>query len=152
MSCQPHRVTSGQSNSGHKQVHVCKLFSHTYQPSVKSVYKTNHFANIKHTYTNTRQIFRRVSPFYITPVKRAHKARTCCYRRPFRLIYRYHVKEKYKKRNRQTQYKILKCYINAYWQIPVPYGSKLHIPPTNYHLLAAQQEPYKKAYPLTKNI
>ena len=34
----------------------------------------------------------------------------------------------------------------------MPYGSKLHIPPTNYHLLAAQQEPYKKAYPLTKNI
>ena len=27
----------------------------------------------------------------------------------------------------------------------VSYGSKLHIPPTNYHLLAAQQEPYKKA-------
>ena len=26
----------------------------------------------------------------------------------------------------------------------VPYGSKLHIPPTNYHLLATQQEPYKK--------
>ena len=26
--------------------------------------------------------------------------------------------------------------------MPVPYGSKLHIPPTNYHLLAAQQEPY----------
>ena len=24
--------------------------------------------------------------------------------------------------------------------IPVPYGSKLHIPPTNYQLLAAQQE------------
>ena len=23
----------------------------------------------------------------------------------------------------------------------VSYGSKLHIPPTNYHLLAAQQEP-----------
>ena len=32
------------------------------------------------------------------------------------------------------------------------YGSKLHIPPTNYHLLAAQQEPYKKAYLLTENI
>ena len=30
--------------------------------------------------------------------------------------------------------------------------SKLHIPPTNCHLLHAQQEPYKKAYPLTKNI
>ena len=29
--------------------------------------------------------------------------------------------------------------------MPVPYGRKLHIPPTNYHLLDAQQEPYKKA-------
>ena len=27
MSCQPHRVTSGQSNSGHKQIHISKLFS-----------------------------------------------------------------------------------------------------------------------------
>ena len=27
----------------------------------------------------------------------------------------------------------------------MPYGSKLHTPPTNYHLLAAQQKPYKKA-------
>ena len=26
----------------------------------------------------------------------------------------------------------------------MPYGRKLHIPPTNYHFLAAQQEPYKK--------
>ena len=30
-------------------------------------------------------------------------------------------------------------------KIPVPYGSKLHIPPTVYHLLAAHQEPYKKS-------
>ena len=44
-----------------------------------------------------------------------------------------------------------KHYINA-WQIPVPYGSKLHTPPTNYHLLAARQEPYKKAQLLIKNI
>ena len=28
----------------------------------------------------------------------------------------------------------------------------LHIPPTNLPLLAAKQEPYKKAYLLTKNI
>ena len=28
----------------------------------------------------------------------------------------------------------------------------LHIPPTNYHLLAAKQEQYKKAYFLTENI
>ena len=37
-----------------------------------------------------------------------------------------------------------KSYINAYWQIAVPYGSKLYTPPTNYHLLAAQQEPDRK--------
>ena len=35
MSCQLHRVTSGQSNSGHKQIHISKIFSHIYQPSVK---------------------------------------------------------------------------------------------------------------------
>ena len=34
MSCQPHRVTSGQSNSGHKQIHISKLFSHIYPSSV----------------------------------------------------------------------------------------------------------------------
>ena len=53
MSCQSHRVTSGQSNSGHKQIHISKLFSHIYQPSVKSIYKTNHFANIKNLHTQT---------------------------------------------------------------------------------------------------
>ena len=30
------------------------------------------------------------------------------------------------------------------------YGSKLHIPPTIYHLLAAQQEPYKKTTTINK--
>ena len=30
--------------------------------------------------------------------------------------------------------------------MPVPYGSTLHIPPTNLLLLAAKQESYKKAY------
>ena len=100
--CQPHRVTSGQSNSGHKQIHISKLFSHIYiQSSVKSIYKTNHFTNIKHTiwyiHKHQTQIFKELVPFNITPVKRAHKARTCWYRRPCCLIYRYQVKEKYKK-------------------------------------------------------
>ena len=36
--------------------------------------------------------------------------------------------------------------------MPVPYGSMLHMPPTNLHLLAAKQEPYKKAYVFTKNV
>ena len=34
----------------------------------------------------------------------------------------------------------------------MPYGSMLHIPPTNLLLLAAKHEPYKKVYLLTKNI
>ena len=34
--------------------------------------------------------------------------------------------------------------------MPVPYGSKLHIPPASYHLLAVQQEPYNKVHLLTK--
>ena len=57
MSCQTRRVTSGQPNSGHKQIHISNLFSHIYQPVVKSIYKTNHFTNIKHTYTNIRHKF-----------------------------------------------------------------------------------------------
>ena len=44
-----------------------------------------------------------------------------------------------------------KCYIDPQQQIPVPYGSMLHIPPTNLLLLTAKQEPYKIAYLLTKN-
>ena len=43
-------------------------------------------------------------------------------------------------------------YINAEQQIPVPYGSMLHIPLTNLLLLAAKQESYKEAYLLIKNI
>ena len=76
MSRQPPRVTSGQSNSGHKQIHISKLFSHyiyIYQPSVKSVYKTNQFANKTYIHKHQTQIFE-VSPFHITPVKRAQKA------------------------------------------------------------------------------
>ena len=36
--------------------------------------------------------------------------------------------------------------------MPGPYGSMLHIPPTNYHIPAAKQESYQNAYLLTKNI
>ena len=47
---------------------------------------------------NSFKTKRSVSPFSITPVKRAHKARTCWYHRPFCLIYQYQVKEKKKKK------------------------------------------------------
>ena len=33
----------------------------------------------------------------------------------------------------------------------MPYGSVLHIPPTNHNLLAVKREAYQKAYLLTKN-
>ena len=39
-----------------------------------------------------------------------------------------------------------KLLYKCFTAIPVPYGSMLHIPPTNLVLLAAKQEPYKKAY------
>ena len=44
---------------------------------------------------------------------------------------------------------IYKC-ITAY--IPVPYGSTLHIPPTNLLLPAAKQKSHKKASLLTKKL
>ena len=47
---------------------------------------------------------------------------------------------------------MLKYHINAQQQIPVPYGSMLHIPPTNCLLRTTKPEPYKKAYLSTKNI
>ena len=70
MSCQPHRVTSGQSKSGHKQIHISKLFSHMYQPSV--IYKTNHFANVKRMYTNIRHKFFEVLVPSVLPLLKEH--------------------------------------------------------------------------------
>ena len=60
-------------------------------------------------------------------------------------IYQYQIFKKYEKgmdrSNIKKKIKLYKC-ITAK---TVPYGSMLHIPPTNL-LLAAKQEPYKKAY------
>ena len=36
------------------------------------------------------------------------------------------------------------CKVGASWQIAAPYGSRLHIPPTIHHLLAAQQATQRK--------
>ena len=72
MSCQPHRVTSGQSNSGHKQIHMSKLFSHIYQPSVKLIYKTSHKSKHK-TYIHKHQtiFFEELAPS-ILPLLKEH--------------------------------------------------------------------------------
>ena len=109
---QPHRVTSQQSYSGHKQLHISQLFLYI---TLCEVSPQNHSANIKQNlmYTQTSNTnFQSVNPFNITPTKRARKARTCWYHWPFHLIYWYQIKEEYKKRM-DTQYKIKKCYINA---------------------------------------
>ena len=37
-------------------------------------------------------------------------------------------------------------------KLAVPYSSKLAVPPTSYHLLAAQQESYKNAGPFDKRL
>ena len=77
------------------------------------------------------------SSFNIALVRKAYKATGIVSHSV--IIYQYQIKDKYKKEWAQTKYNV-----NAWWQIPVQYGSKPHIPPTYCHLLAAQQEPLKK--------
>ena len=48
-------------------------------------------------------------------------------------------------KNSKILYKCITANTSVIW-------SMLHIPPTNCLLLTAKQEPYKKAYLLTKNI
>ena len=94
MSRQPHRITSGQSNSGHKQIHTSKLFSHIRinplsSQSTKPI--TPQTQNIHTQISDTN--FQRASPLNITPAKKAHKARTCWYHQPFCPTYRHQVKQ-----------------------------------------------------------
>ena len=77
-SCQPHRVTPGQSNSGHKQIHISKLFSHIYINPLSSQSTKPITSQTQNIPKHQTQIFD-VSPFNITPLKRAHRARTCWY-------------------------------------------------------------------------
>ena len=68
---------------------------------------------IKHNIHKHRtQNFRRISPFGITPVEKAQKARTRWYRGPFRRFINTRFKKSIK-RNGQKQRKIKKHYINA---------------------------------------
>ena len=66
------------------------------------------------------QNFRRVSPFGITPVEKAHKARTRWYRRPFRRFINTRLKKKYEKgMDRSNIKKLSKCITantGAIWQ------------------------------------
>ena len=89
------------------------------------------------------------SPFHTAPVKKKHKSlgltgiidQSIDLSTPdFKTGLKREREKKKKKRDRG----------NKKIKILVPYGSMLHIPPTNSLLLAAKQEPYKTAYHLTK--
>ena len=98
------------------------------------------------------QNFLRISPFGITPVKKAHKARTRWYRGPFRRFIDTRLKKKksIKKewteaiKNSKILHKCITANTSVIWQ------HAAHT--TNSLLLTAKQEPYKKAYLFTKNI
>ena len=61
-------------------------------------------------HTHRTQNFRRISPFGITPVEKAHKARTRWYRGPFRRFINTIFLKVYKKKWTEA---IKKNYINA---------------------------------------
>ena len=123
--------------------------TNVYQRTVKSVYKTNHFAKYTWIHKHQTQIFE-VSPFNTTLVKRAHKARTCWYRWPFHLIYWYQVKEKYKKGlDRHNIFLFLFLYKCIMANTSAILQQTAH---ATYQLLSAQQEPCKKSLTLNKQI
>ena len=103
MSCQPHRVTSGQSNSGHKQIHVSKLFSHIYISTLCQVILQNQSIRKPKTYIHKHetQIFEGLVPS-ILPLSKEH-IRLGHAGRPFRPIYRYQMREKYIKKKKRKK-------------------------------------------------
>ena len=96
------------------------------KPQIIQKQKISPDTNVQKTYTNIKQFFcRRISPFGIAPVEKAHKARTCWYRGPFnRFINTRSEKSKKgidksnkQKTNKQTKvYKCIKANISAIWQ------------------------------------
>ena len=125
--------------------HACKSSNHKLSKNHKISPDTNLHENHKQT-----QNFLRISLFGITPVKKAHKARTHWYHGLFhRFIDTRFLKSIKKKwteamKNSNTLYKCIAANTSVIWQ---------HVAhTTNRLLLTAKQEPYKKAYLLTKNI
>ena len=105
---QPQRITSGL-----KQTSICLLFTHLviYSshessnhkfPLKKKRSKNQPWHNFTYNKTNTKhqtQNFRRISPFGIASVKKAHKARTRWYRGRRFINTRFKKKKYFKKRN-----------------------------------------------------
>ena len=66
MSCQPHRVTTGQSNSGHKQMHISTLFSHICQVSLQNQSLHKHKT---YRHKHQTQIFKELVPSILPQLK-----------------------------------------------------------------------------------
>ena len=73
-ACQPHRVTSWQSNSitsKHTLQNLSCMY-YMYTPFLKLVHNTNPYTT-KHAHTNIKHKYlKRVGPFSVTPLKRTH--------------------------------------------------------------------------------
>ena len=92
--CLPQRITSGP-----KETSICLLFTlHTSHQTTNSLKNTQLVLTQIYTEENIhkRQTlnFRRISPFGITPVKNAHRARTRWYCGPFRRLINTEFKKK----------------------------------------------------------
>ena len=108
-SGQPHRVTSGRSNS---VISRCTVQNSSHIQTLSQYRKTDPYTNTKHkrfpksipqnrslhkyktymdTQTSNTTFWRASSP----PAKRARKARTCRYCWPLRPAHRYHIQEKH---------------------------------------------------------
>ena len=89
-------------------------------------HKISHNTNLhktKHTQTSDTKYFRRISPFGITPVEKAHKARTRWYRGPFRRFIDTRFKKKSIKKewteaikNSKILYKCITANTSVIWQ------------------------------------
>ena len=71
MSCQPHRVTSGQSNSGHKQIHINSSHVYIYMNPLSSQFTKPITSQTNHTYKHQLQIFEELVPS-ILPLLKEH--------------------------------------------------------------------------------
>ena len=100
---QPQQITSGL-----KQNQICLLFTlHTSHQTTNSQKNTKSIPTqiyIKQNiHKHQTQIFWRISPFGIAPIKKAHKARTHLYHGPFRRFINTRFLRSIKKRNGHKQ-------------------------------------------------
>ena len=92
MSCQQHRVTSGQSNSNHKQMYISKFFS-----CIQTLCLVNPQNQLLRKHKTSDTIFEELVPS-VLPLLKEHRSWYC---RPFHLIYRYQITEKKERKEKK---------------------------------------------------